>query len=209
MSELEKIIHGDATPDQIKAIDHIGSHGRLLAGPGTGKTKTLTHRVLSLVLKYNQPPESILLLTFTRLAAGQLRAEIQKVLDPHEKEVPHIATLHSFALQQILSNFRTVDALPRPIRIADDWEERHIIDEDLKRYLNLPKIEDVKDLINQLSTDWETLRIDEEGWEKQFPNPQFLGAWRQHRQIYGETLRAERSWSISSSDSLVKIETLS
>lgn len=41
MSELEKIIHGDATPDQIKAIDHIGSHGRLLAGQGTGKTKTL------------------------------------------------------------------------------------------------------------------------------------------------------------------------
>ena len=39
MSDIEQIIHGDATPDQIKAIDHIGSHGRLLAGPGTGKTK--------------------------------------------------------------------------------------------------------------------------------------------------------------------------
>ena len=81
MSALEKIIHGDATPDQIKAIDHIGSHGRLLAGPGTGKTQTLTHRVLSLVLTHSQAPESILLLTFMRLAAGQLRAEIQKVLD--------------------------------------------------------------------------------------------------------------------------------
>ncbi|MFH1384745.1 MAG: ATP-dependent helicase [Candidatus Omnitrophota bacterium] len=191
MTDIEQIIHGDATPDQIKAIDHIGSHGRLLAGPGTGKTKTLTHRVLSLVLKHGQASESILLLTFTRLAAGQLRSEIQKVLAPHNKEAPHIATLHSFALQQILFNWRTVDALPRPIRIADDWEERYIIDEDLKRYLNLSKIDEVKTLINQLSTDWETLRIDEAGWEQQFPNPQFLGAWRQHKEIYGETLRAE------------------
>ncbi len=41
MSKLKKIIHGDATPDQIKAIDHIGNHGRLLAGHGTKKTKAL------------------------------------------------------------------------------------------------------------------------------------------------------------------------
>lgn len=191
MNTVDEIIYMDATPDQIKAIDHIGTHARLLAGPGTGKTKTLTHRVLSLILKYDQLPENILLLTFTRLAAGQLRSEIQKALMPHNKTAPHIATLHSFALQQILFNSRTVDAFPRPIRIADDWEERHVIDEDLKRYLNLSKVDDVKELINQLSTDWETLRIEEEGWEKQFPNPQFLGAWRQHRQIYGETLRAE------------------
>lgn len=191
MNDIEEIIRGNATPDQVRAIDHIGSHARLLAGPGTGKTKTLTHRVLSLVLKYNQDPKGILLLTFTRLAAGQLRTEIQKVLEPHNKDIPHIATLHSFALQQILFNWRTVDALPRPIRIADDWEERYIIDEDLKRYLNLSRIDEVRALINALSTDWETLRIDEEGWEQQFPNPQFLGAWRQHRDIYGETLRAE------------------
>ncbi len=191
MSDIEDIIHGDATPDQIKAIDHIGSHGRLLAGPGTGKTKTLTHRVLSLVLKHSQSPENILLLTFTRLAAGQLRAEINNALNPHSSTMPYISTLHSFALHQILFNSRTVDALPRPIRIADDWEERNIIDEDLKRYLNLKNIGEVKTLINQLSTDWETLRIDEAGWEKQFPNPQFLGAWKQHRNIYGETLRSE------------------
>jgi len=191
MNDIEKAIHGNATPDQIRAIDHIGSHARLLAGPGTGKTKTLTHRVLSLILKHNQPSESILLLTFTRLAAGQLHSEIQKALEPYGKKVPHISTLHSFALQQILLNWRTVDTLPIPIRIADDWEERYVIEEDLKRYLNLPSIDDVKVLINQLSTDWETLRIEEDSWEKQFPNPQFLGAWHQHRGIYGETLRAE------------------
>lgn len=191
MDDIKTTIHGDATSDQIKAIDHIGSHARLLAGPGTGKTKTLTRRVLSLILQHNAVPETILLLTFTRLAAAQLKDEIKKVLEPLGKATPQVSTLHSFALRQILYNSSRIDALPRPIRIADDWEERHIIQEDLKRVLNLKEIAEVQKLINQLSTDWETLRVDEIGWEQQFPNPAFLGAWRGHKEQYGETLRAE------------------
>ena len=191
MDDIKETIHGDATSDQIEAIDHIGSHARLLAGPGTGKTKTLTRRVLSLILQHNIDPDSILLLTFTRLAAAQLRDAIKKVLEPLGKTIPQVSTLHSFALKQILYNSSRIDTLPRPIRIADDWEERHIIQEDLKKVLNLTEIGDVQKLINQLSTDWETLRIDEIGWEQQFPNPAFLGAWRSHKDQYGETLRAE------------------
>lgn len=191
MDDIKTTIHGDATSDQIKAIDHIGSHARLLAGPGTGKTKTLTRRVLSLILQHNADPETILLLTFTRLAAAQLKDEIKKVLEPLGKATPQVSTLHSFALKQILYNSSRIDVLPRPIRIADDWEERHIIQEDLKRILNLKEIADVQKLINQLSTDWETLRVDEIGWEQQFPNPAFLGAWQGHKNQYGETLRAE------------------
>lgn len=191
MDDIKTTIHGDATSDQIKAIDHVGNHARLLAGPGTGKTKTLTRRVLSLILQHNADPGTILLLTFTRLAAAQLKDEIKKVLEPLGKAIPQVSTLHSFALRQILYNSSRIDALPRPIRIADDWEERHIIQEDLKRVLNLKEIAEVQKLINQLSTDWETLRVDEIGWEQQFPNPAFLGAWRGHKEQYGETLRAE------------------
>lgn len=191
MSDTRAIVHGNASSDQIEAIDHIGSHARLLAGPGTGKTKTLTRRVLSLILQHQVDPDSILLLTFTRLAAAQLRDEIGSVLQPLDIAVPNVSTLHSFALRQILYNSSKIDTLPRPIRIADDWEERHIIQEDLKKALNLTEIGDVQKLINQLSTDWETLRIEEIGWDQQFPNPAFLGAWQQHKDQYGETLRAE------------------
>lgn len=189
--EIEKQIHSKATPDQISAIDHVGSHARLLAGPGTGKTRTLTRRVLALVLKHGISPGEILLLTFTRLAAAQLRKEIKEVLEPLKKDLPAVSTLHSFALRQILYNSGKIETLPKPIRIADDWEERYIIQEDLKAILNLREIKDVRKLINQLSTDWETLRVDEEGWEKQFPDAAFLGAWRTHRNVFGDTLRAE------------------
>jgi DNA helicase II / ATP-dependent DNA helicase PcrA len=191
MSEVKNEIYGTSTADQVKAISHIGTHARLLAGPGTGKTRTLTRRVLSLVLEHNRDPEEILLLTFTRLAAAQLKEEVRKVLEPHNKEVPTISTIHAFALRQILFNSKVIDVLPQPIRIADDWEERFIIQEDLKRVLGLSRISEVQDLINRLSADWETLRAEEQGWEETFPNASFLGIWREHRAMYGETLRAE------------------
>lgn len=184
-------IFSKLTPDQTTAVHHVGTHARLLAGPGTGKTFTLTHRVLSLVLKQGVDPESILLLTFTRLAARQLKEKLEEVLEPHNKAIPTVSTLHSFALRQILFNSKIVDTLPAPVRIADDWEERNIILEDLKVMLKLKEIDEVKDLFNRLSADWGNLNADEQGWEESFKIPQFISAFRDHKVLYGETLRAE------------------
>ncbi len=179
------------TPDQRKAIEHVTTHARLLAGPGTGKTHVLTRKVLWLVLKQKVAPKDILALTFTRLAAAQLRRDLAEVLKPHDLETPVVSTLHSFALKQILFNSNTIEELPRPVRIADDWEERNIIQEDLKKILEVSHINEVQDLISRLSADWETLKAEEAGWIDSFPNPKFIGALQQHKTVYGETLRAE------------------
>ena len=45
--------------------------------------------------------------------------------------------------------------------------------------------------MERLADDWDTLHVDGTGWEEGFPDPQFLGAWRRHRQVYGYTLRRE------------------
>jgi len=177
--------------DQIRAAQHIGCHARLLAGPGTGKTRTLTRRVLALILDHGVEPRRILALTFTRAAAFQLRREIQQALQPLDIETPRVSTLHSFALRQLLRNADRIETLPQPLRIADDWEERHIIQEDIKARLQRPRISEVQDLFEQLSADWETLRRDTPDWETLFPDPAFLGAWQEHRRMFGYTLRAE------------------
>ena len=186
----EKILEG-ITPDQRKAIEYIGGHARLLAGPGTGKTHVLTRKVQWLVFKHNIAPADIIALTFTRLAAAQLREKLKEVLEPHGFPTPAVSTLHSFALRQILFNAKSVRELPAPVRVADDWEERYVIQEDLKTIMGLPKIKGVQDLIHRLSTDWETLKAEEGGWQESFPDPKFLGALDQHKAVYGETLRAE------------------
>ena len=177
------------TTDQKVAAGHIGSHARLLAGPGTGKTLTLTRRVCFLVTDKNIPAESIVALTFTRAAARELRQRVNKELGSEQS--PRISTLHSFALRQLLMNEERISSLPQPFQIADDWEERNIVLEDLKDLLELQRISDVKDYLNKLSSDWQNLTADEASWEERFPDPRFLGAWKEHRKIYSYTLRSE------------------
>jgi DNA helicase-2/ATP-dependent DNA helicase PcrA len=74
--------------------------------------------------------------------------------------------------------------------VADDWEERNIIQEDLKAQLGYKKIGDVEDKLNDLSADWDTLAADGTQSERK-ADPKFLGAWTEHRGIFGYTLRAE------------------
>lgn len=173
--------------EQRIAARRTGCHSRLLAGPGTGKTRTLTGRIIYLVQELKVKPSDILAITFTRAAASELRSRVAVLLGG---VAPQIVTLHSFALSTILER-GAGGRLPAPIRIADDYEERFIIQEDLKAILKLDKIRKVRDLVARLSADWETLAADQSAWESRFPHPNFLGVWREHRKIYGYTLRAE------------------
>lgn len=174
----------DLLNDQKQAASHTGSHARLLAGPGTGKTLTLTRRIVYLINEQDVSPDEILVLSFTRAAIHELREKVKSELEPQGKRLPRISTLHSFALRQLLRNSEIISALPRPLRIADDWEERWIIQEDLKQSLGIEKIREVQEKFNLLSADWQTL-------VESFRDSRFLGAWREHREIYEYTLRAE------------------
>jgi len=126
-------------------------------------------------------------LTFTRAAAAELKQRITEALGQDADRVL-ISTLHSYALRVILQH-GAGSRLPLPIRIADDFEERYIIEEDLKRIAGLRSVTEARDLLHQLSADWEKLTADEPGYR--FPNPRFYGAWQEHREVFGYTLRAE------------------
>jgi DNA helicase-2/ATP-dependent DNA helicase PcrA len=176
-------------PEQRAAAGHSGAHARLLAGPGTGKTLSLTRHICYLIEERRIAAEEVIAVTFTRAAARELLQRVEGVLGVDN--APRISTLHSFALRQLLRNATRLTALPQPLRIADDWEERHIILEDLKSLLGLRRIDHARDLLNELSADWQTLTADDADWETRFPNPRFLAAWREHREMYGYSLRAE------------------
>ena len=177
------------TEEQKIPAMHIGTHARLLAGPGTGKTLALQHHVAFLIDEKKISPDKILALTFTRAAAHELRTRITEILDPEQKS-PQVATLHSFALTQLLHNIDRLDSIPKPLRIADDWEEKNIINQDLKIILHY-KLKEIDEKFKLLSADWQTLDADKIDWEKKFVDPKFLGAWQQHREIFGYTLRSE------------------
>src|SRR3546814_19372811 len=74
----------DLNPGQAKAVAHLDGPAVILAGPGAGKTKTLTRRAAMLV-QNGVPPEKILLLTFSRASSKEMLARA-KALDSRRSE---------------------------------------------------------------------------------------------------------------------------
>jgi superfamily I DNA/RNA helicase len=66
----------DLTPEQAQAVTHSSGPLLLLAGPGAGKTKTLTHRAAYLLATERAQPSEILAVTFSVRAAGELRLRL-------------------------------------------------------------------------------------------------------------------------------------
>src|SRR5436853_2563085 len=106
------------TPEQEAILEHDpNSHGRVLAGPGTGKSATLVALVDQLLA--GNPAPRVKLLTFTRAATAELA---KKVSEHPAAAAERPSTIHSFSISVLLQNPGTGD-FPEPLRIADKWEE--------------------------------------------------------------------------------------
>ena len=85
----------DQNKAQQKVIFHPGGPLLIVAGPGTGKTYTLTQRIFHLIDKRKISPEHILAVTFTRKAALEMRIRLKSLLKK-EDELPFVTTFHGF-----------------------------------------------------------------------------------------------------------------
>ncbi|MEM1177074.1 MAG: UvrD-helicase domain-containing protein [Acidobacteriota bacterium] len=112
--------------DQRAAAEVV--HGPLLivAGPGSGKTRTLTHRLAHLV-ESGVDPARCLALTFTRRAAAEMRERLEALLGPRAESMV-LTTFHGLGLR-LLRRFRTEAGLPKTFRIADDSVRRELVAE--------------------------------------------------------------------------------
>jgi len=98
-------------PAQKEAVLHQGSHLLIVAGPGTGKTMTLTHRIAYQIRSRLTSAGEILSLTFTNKAAGEMRKRLAVLLpDEHGAQVT-VSTFHAFCLQ-VLREKGSVLGLP-------------------------------------------------------------------------------------------------
>ena len=80
---------------QLEAIRHFNGPCITLAGPGSGKTTVLTYRILNLIEKCVVAPEHILVITFTRAAATEMKERFLKLSDNRYSGVC-FQTFHSF-----------------------------------------------------------------------------------------------------------------
>lgn len=82
--------------EQLQAVRSVSSHLAVMAGPGTGKTKTLVSRILYLLENRRVKPSEITAVTFTRKAADELRQRLEGRLGGRQAAKKlRIGTFHS------------------------------------------------------------------------------------------------------------------
>ncbi len=114
----EKVLNAS----QLEAVMTLDGPILVIAGAGSGKTRTLVYRVARLV-QTGVPPESILLLTFTRKAAGEMLERAARLADERCKHISG-GTFHSLA-HRVLRNNAPLLGFHRTFTVLDraDMEE--------------------------------------------------------------------------------------
>ncbi|MDA2810814.1 UvrD-helicase domain-containing protein [Nocardiopsis sp. RSe5-2] len=84
-------------PEQRAAAEHPDGPLLIVAGPGTGKTRTLTRRIAHKVAERGLAPERCLAITFTRRAAAELRERLEDLLGAHADPLT-VTTFHGLGL---------------------------------------------------------------------------------------------------------------
>ena len=73
-------LHSQLSKAQKEAVMHKDGPMMVLAGPGSGKTLVITKRIQYLISRYQIPPQRILVITFTRAAANEMKERAEKML---------------------------------------------------------------------------------------------------------------------------------
>ncbi len=119
----------DLNPEQQRAVLH--THGPLLivAGAGTGKTKTLTYRIFHLI-QTGISAENILAITFTNKAAAEMRERLHKMLGEY-RTMPTMKTFHGLGVY-VLRMFYQEAKLRKEFVILDTTDTNRLIKESME-----------------------------------------------------------------------------
>ena len=126
----------ELNPEQLRAVKHESGPLLILAGAGSGKTKTLTHRIAYLVSQKNVWPSRILAVTFTNKAAKEMRQRLAVLLheNPDDRRfMPWMGTFHSICVR-ILRMDGMASGLDKRFVIYDTDDQLSLIKQIMKTY---------------------------------------------------------------------------
>jgi DNA helicase II / ATP-dependent DNA helicase PcrA len=129
-------------PQQSAAAMGLAPIQLTLAGPGSGKTSTLTGRFVYLV-RQGVDPTRILAVTFTKKAADEMRVRVARLLDLQPLSNLHVMTFHAFAYRLLKSN-PAAAGLPERFQLWDTPEQRRVFS---ARQMWWNEEEDILDII--------------------------------------------------------------
>ena len=138
MTQVADLLEG-LNPAQREAVETVDGPLLIVAGPGSGKTRVITHRIAYLVQVCGVSPYSILAMTFTNKAAREMRDRLGRLAGPHAEALT-VGTFHSFCARLLRREGEFI-GLSRNYSIFDDDDQISAIrqslqaaDYDPKRY---------------------------------------------------------------------------
>lgn len=146
---------------QEEAIRHFKGPALVLAGPGSGKTTVITHRTKQLIESYHVEPEHILVITFTRAAALEMKERFMNLIDGKRTAVT-FGTFHSvfFRILKYAYHYRAEN-------IAREEERQNFIREIIQN-LHL-EIEDENEFVNDILSEISVIKNDRIALEHYYP----------------------------------------
>ena len=152
------------TDNQLKAIESRGRDILVSAAAGSGKTTVLVERIIRSIMSEDSPVDidRMLVLTFTKAAAGQMKDKILEAIEKKIAEDPsnahlvkqslliqnaQISTFHGFCQEIIRNHFYEIDADPQ-LRVADEGEVKLMQADAVKKVLEEAYEEASEEFIN-------------------------------------------------------------
>ncbi len=115
----------DLNTAQREAVSVEGGHVLVLAGAGSGKTRVLVHRLAWLIQVEHVSPLSVLAVTFTNKAAGEMRERVQNLLQVSTRPL-WIGTFHGIAHRLLRMHWREA-GLPENFQIIDSDDQYRLL----------------------------------------------------------------------------------
>ncbi|MDD5083875.1 MAG: UvrD-helicase domain-containing protein [Candidatus Moranbacteria bacterium] len=135
---MKDFLEKGLNPEQLRAMKATDGPVLILAGAGSGKTKTLTHRLAYLMHEKHIAPHNILAVTFTNKASQEMRERITHLLEAmtgehatHRQALPHIGTFHNICAK-ILRQEIEVLGYGKNFNISDDQDQLSLMKKVMK-----------------------------------------------------------------------------
>ncbi len=112
-------------PDQAAAVACVDAPLVIVAGPGTGKTRTLTVRLAHLVADHGVDPASMLAITFTNKAAEEMAERLRDLLGPAAAGIT-VQTFHAFGLH-LLNTYGAQVGVSQPVILLGEEDRRSLL----------------------------------------------------------------------------------
>ena len=116
-------------PEQLRAVQTTEGPLLILAGAGSGKTKTLTHRIAYILTSAKASPGQILAVTFTNKAAQEMRERIGSLLNQRADNrgfMPFMGTFHGICVRLLRADAEYIE-IPRNFVIFDETDRQSAI----------------------------------------------------------------------------------